>query len=176
MVVFIYTIGVGSALLVLMVMGNAKASKRRMSDKCSSYAFFYFMLNRLHLGSGVVKNIFIMVFKLLCRFRRSLLFLFAFLCCMAVSAEDFEVNGIYYNIISSKDKTVEVTYRGSNSGSYDKEYRGTVTIPSYVAYNGVNYSVTSIGDEAFYYCTGLTSITIPNSVTSIGYRAFSGCI
>ncbi len=36
-------------------------------------------------------------------------------------------------------------------------------------------SVTKIGNSAFYGCTGLTSITIPNSVTSIGYSAFSGC-
>ena len=36
-------------------------------------------------------------------------------------------------------------------------------------------SVTSIGIDAFYGCTGLTSITIPNSVTSIGNSAFSVC-
>jgi hypothetical protein len=36
-------------------------------------------------------------------------------------------------------------------------------------------SVTRIGVSAFEKCTGLTSITIPNSVTSIGSYAFSGC-
>ena len=36
-------------------------------------------------------------------------------------------------------------------------------------------SVTSIGDSAFYYCTSLTSITIPDSVTSIGSNAFCYC-
>ena len=36
-------------------------------------------------------------------------------------------------------------------------------------------SVTTIGEAMFYDCTGLTSITIPNSVTSIGYEAFRSC-
>ena len=36
-------------------------------------------------------------------------------------------------------------------------------------------SVTSIGGSAFYYCSGLTSVTIPNSVTSIGGSAFAYC-
>ena len=35
--------------------------------------------------------------------------------------------------------------------------------------------VTSIGESAFENCSGLTSITIPNSVTSIGNKAFNGC-
>ena len=36
-------------------------------------------------------------------------------------------------------------------------------------------SVTSIGDLAFYSCSTLTSVTIGNSVTSIGHTAFNGC-
>lgn len=35
--------------------------------------------------------------------------------------------------------------------------------------------LTSIGEYVFYYCSGLTSITLPNSVTSIGLAAFNGC-
>lgn len=39
----------------------------------------------------------------------------------------------------------------------------------------IGNSVTSIGNKAFYNCSGLTSLTIPNSVTSIGESAFQHC-
>ena len=50
-----------------------------------------------------------------------------------------------------------------------------MVIPKTFEYDGVTYSVTSIGEYAFTHCTGLTSIEIPNSVTSIGRCAFYGC-
>ena len=92
----------------------------------------------------------------------------------AIWAYDFQSGDLYYNITSSSDKTMEVTYQEQYSSD---NYEGltSVTIPSSVTYDGTTYSVTSIGDEAFNYCTGLTSITIPNSVTSIGNSAFYGC-
>ena len=95
------------------------------------------------------------------------------LCTTAVAANDFEVNGIYYNITDATNKTVEVTYRGTSYYSY--EYTGSVVIPENVAYNGTTYSVTTIGSEAFRGCSGLESITIPNSVTTIGNYAFYKC-
>ncbi len=48
-------------------------------------------------------------------------------------------------------------------------------IPSSITYNEKTYSVTSIGEDAFYNCSSLESVTIPNSVTSIRDRAFYGC-
>ena len=88
-------------------------------------------------------------------------------------AQDFDVDGIYYT--KTSDNTVEVTYHGRHSGMHFYDYVGNVTIPLSVKYNDVTYNVTSIGEEAFYYCEGLTSIEIPNSVTSIGNFAFDGC-
>ena len=78
------------------------------------------------------------------------------------SAYSFVKDGIYYNITSSTSPyTVEVTSNGSGC------YSGTISIPSNVTYNNTTYSVTTIGEEAFYCCSSLTSVTIPNSVTSI---------
>ena len=89
------------------------------------------------------------------------------LCSVTASAHDFEVGGIYYNVTSATPLKVEVTYKGVWSSTYSNEYSENVVIPSSVSYDGKNYSVTRIGNGAFNDCSGLTSVTIPNSVTII---------
>ena len=95
------------------------------------------------------------------------------------SAHDIEVKNadgitIYYNYINNNTE-LEVTYKGSYNNSYLDEYTGDIVIPVSVTYNGKTYSVTSIGQSAFYGCSGLISIDFPNSVTSIGNYAFNEC-
>lgn len=91
-----------------------------------------------------------------------------------VSAYDFEVNGLCYNVLSENKKTVEVTY--SLEHNANKNYvAGCLDIPQSVEYSGNIYTITQIGDKSFYNCTNLTSVNIPNTVTTIGRYSFYGC-
>lgn len=107
------------------------------------------------------------------------------------SAYDFEVDGIYFNIVSAGDRTCEVT-------SGDTKYSGSVVIPESVMYKNqevkivrigksafsrcesltnitISNTIKGIGEKAFYYCTNLGDVIIPNSVTNIGDSAFEAC-
>ena len=87
---------------------------------------------------------------------------------MVTGAETVEIDGINYELVSN---TKEATVIKKNSG----KYTGNVVIPASVTYDGVEYSVTGTGYAAFYECSSMTSITIPNSVTVIGIMTFIGC-
>ena len=89
------------------------------------------------------------------------------ICSISASAYDVEVDGIYYNLVS-KVNVAEVT-RGDNF------YSGDITIPSSIKVNESEYTVRDIEETAFSDCSRLTSVTIPNSVTSIGKTASWGC-
>ena len=60
-----------------------------------------------------------------------------------------------------------------SAGSHDAN--GDITILAAFERNGQIYTVTSIGEHAFYNCSGITSVTIPTTVTTIHKGAFYGC-
>ena len=87
---------------------------------------------------------------------------------MMVSAQAqvfFDAGGLSYDVTDAVASTVEVTGRASGNNSTN------VVIPASVTDSGTTYSVTTIGDGAFFF-SDLTSVTIPDSVTTIGDNAF----
>ena len=86
----------------------------------------------------------------------------------------YENNKLYYTVkyhTLTSSYTAEVTYKSSG----ENYISGDIVIPSEVNIGGVNYSVTSIGANAFKNCSGLTSVVLPSSITSIGNHAFNNC-
>ncbi len=105
--------------------------------------------------------------------KKNLLFLLMIIWTTTSSSADFVVNGLYYNITS--DSTVEVTFqKREQKGNYSKMKKDLI-IPEYVEYNGVRYTVKSIGDFAFYFCGKIVNVEIPSTVTRIGNWAFYAC-
>lgn len=116
---------------------------------------------------------------------------------LLLSAQDFKVDGIYYNIISAEDNTVAVTFHKDAAHNPNKCYSGVVKIPSSVTYKKKNYKVVAIGysafsgnnierveiadgvedigENAFKACSSLTYIKIPKSLKNIYAGAFDGC-
>ena len=136
---------------------------------------------------------------------KKLLFFFALLLPLAASAVTVEINGIYYNLVKKLKTAEVISNPNFGYYDWTDEISYVsvdVEIPATVFYDGVTYDVTSIGDYAFsgwgdgcytgvytgdtFYindinnpthpgCFILTSITIPESITSIGVGAFQGC-
>lgn len=85
-----------------------------------------------------------------------------------MNAYDFEINGVYYKITSSKDLTCEVV-KG------DSAYSGDIVIPSQVTVMNKTLKVEGIEEGTFSYCSGLTSVSLPNSITSLNVGLFEYC-
>jgi hypothetical protein len=99
---------------------------------------------------------------------------------------DEKIDGIYYKFISEDEAWVSYelywyvsSYNQngefSESTEYRSDYSGDIVIPESFTYNDKTYRVTGINDCTFYNRKGITSVTIPNSVTRIGKEVIRGC-
>ena len=99
---------------------------------------------------------------------------------LSATAYDFKYGSFYYNILTntSSSRTVEVTNSNGANGTAADYPNSSYSVPTSVPYNGNTYTVTAIGDYAFanyesgYPVSEFTSITLPNTITSIGEGAF----
>src|SRR5574344_106148 len=78
---------------------------------------------------------------------------------------------LHYNLSTDGSNTAEVTY-ADNSKNYDYT---SISVPESFTYNGVTYTVTSIGYCAFSKCSKLTSLTLPKTITHFGDYSLSNC-
>ena len=92
----------------------------------------------------------------------------AFAFVLPIFADTETVDGIEWNYTL---RDGEATIYNGGSASIPTSTTGAITIPLSLG----DCPVTSIGEYAFYGCSGLTSVTIPDSVTSIGDLAFYCC-
>ena len=100
--------------------------------------------------------------------KKILILICTLLCANVLFAQtEFIVGNLKYKLFFSNSTIVSV--KAANTTIT------TANIPATVSYEGTTYSVKYIGDEAFRNCDGLTSVTIPNSVTTIRSDAFSYC-
>lgn len=84
--------------------------------------------------------------------------------------KEFTVDSLNYRV-NDDGSTVTVTSHVSGEFAY-----GDLLIPETVSYDGKNYTITVVSDEAFDGCWGLSSnLSIPSTVTKIGDNAFSYC-
>lgn len=89
---------------------------------------------------------------------------------------EFDNNGISYRVTSGTDLTCEVIRYKRGCKILEKgrkcntslQYKGSVTIPESVSYDGKEYRVNSICTMAFKCCDSLTAVHIPATVTQIG--------
>ena len=108
---------------------------------------------------------------------------FAFYNCISLTAIEIpsSVTSIGNSIFQGCSSLESITVKSGNT-VYDSRDNcnaliktATNTLLSGCKNTIIPNSVTSIGNDAFYKCSGLTSVVIPNSVTSIGDNAFEGC-
>ena len=95
-------------------------------------------------------------------------FLVTALAGQALAQTTFTVGNLEYTVIDADEHTVSVS-AATNTLS------GALTIEPTVTNENVSYRVTEIKDRGFENCRSLTSLTLPEHLTTIGQYAFNGC-
>ena len=84
----------------------------------------------------------------------------------------FIVDKLRYKIISIEDGTVELTFPDFKNGGSEEDYAHLTTLDTSVTYEGVEYSVTAIGDLALSEVKGIKDFVVPEGIVRIGQAAF----
>ncbi|GAB6977288.1 leucine-rich repeat domain-containing protein [Prevotella falsenii] len=91
-----------------------------------------------------------------------------------VKPYDFTDGKLFYKITGKETKEVYAVSEKPRGG-YTVKPTGVLAIPESATHEGISYTVTGIGKQAFYMCDGLTSVTLPNTLKAIGDKSFLGC-
>lgn len=83
-----------------------------------------------------------------------------------VAAYDFASDNIYYDVIGPSQVAVVL------NDEMIPSYQGHIVIPDVVEHEGVNYTVTTISDGAFFKSIDLHSVTLPSTITELSWEAF----
>ncbi len=98
--------------------------------------------------------------------RKAILVVLSLMVIVMSHAVTFSIDELTY--VTFSETAVEVFARSQS-------ITGSIEIPQTVKFDGVDYEVAGIGENAFQGCTGLTEISIPGSVIGIRPGAFQGC-
>lgn len=87
---------------------------------------------------------------------------------LAASAEIVQVDGLWYNLDDTAPVATVVSWQ-------NESYSGDIVIPATINYDGSDYTVTGIGENAFNGCDNVTSVVISDGVQTIETSAFMSC-
>lgn len=90
---------------------------------------------------------------------------------LPIAAENVKVEQFYYNL-DADSQTATLTQFGNKYNAWRQIYEGHLVIPESIEYNGIRYAITAIGDSAFINQMAVTSVDLPIGIKHIGHRAF----
>ena len=88
----------------------------------------------------------------------------------AAVKDSFAIGDLTFTVLTEEENSGTVSVKATT-----KEIAGRVIIPESVTNNGIVYTVTQVADQAFWGCSAMTSVKIPESITYVGSLGFKEC-